>query len=112
MKTIENISYFIGGENADASKIVLSDPGTGSIKLSTVELCKQAINNVPQGGLSPAMMYDRLQVLNVLETQKDETCITFEDSQMKTLQDCVAELKFVSLQAAFLDFTDKIKNAK
>lgn len=118
MKQITNYIYIVGGENADNSIVKMDkdfcgvDRPKGSVQISTADLIKTAINNVPQGGLSPEEMFKRLQALNSLHNQKDAEQIDFENDHLLTIQKCVAELKFSILEAAFYHFVEEIKNIK
>lgn len=112
MKSFDNYIYFIGGENADNTKIVCAEDKApkGAVKVTTAELCKTAINNRPEQGFTPEEMFNRLQVLGAIETQKNEDVITLEDAQYNTLLGCVNTMKFAMLEAAFYHFIDRIKN--
>lgn len=119
MKSLTNNTYCIGGKNADNLKVLIEGPELhpdsipeGHLKISTAELCKQAINAVPNGGLTPDEMFKRLQVLGVLETQKKEACITFEDEQFNKLKECVSKMQFVIIEAAFNHFVNEVNAVK
>ena len=114
MKHLDNLCYLIGGIDADNTKVYFdgdTEAPKESLKVPTIDLCKMAINSVPQGGINPEMMYNRLQVLTVLETQKNDEQFIFEDSQYKTLLECVNQLQFARIEAAFLDFINRVKKA-
>ena len=118
MKQITNHIYIVGGENADNSVVKMDkefwgvDLPKGSVQISTADLIKTAINNVPQGGLSPEEMFKRLQALNYLHTQREADQLEFEDEHLLTIQKCVADLKFSMLEAAFYHFIEEIKKIK
>lgn len=114
MKHLDNLTYLIGGVNADNTKVFFdgdTEAPEQALKVTTIDLCKMAINNVPQEGINPESMYKRLQVLNVLETQKNDLQFTFEDHQFDTLKECVNKLQFARVEAAFYDFVTRIKKA-
>lgn len=114
MKTLQNYHYAIGGINSSNTEVIFFDgPAVPdqAVKVTTFELCKTALNNVPQGGINPEEMYNRLQVINSLVTQKDNSEINLEDAHLSTLKKCVKDLSFVAVDAAFYHFTECIKNA-
>lgn len=94
--------FFIDGQKDDTVS-----------KLSTVELCRTAINNIPQGGLSPDAMFKRLQILKKLSENKEPYCeINFEDSEFDVLKQCVNELKFSIVNANLFHFYTVINDLK
>lgn len=113
MKSIFNTTYFIGGENADNTRIIKDDEQApkGAAKITTADLIKTAINNVPQTGLTPDEMFKRLQALNSLHEQKEKPELDFENEHFETIHKCVLDLKFSMLEASFYHFIDQIKLA-
>lgn len=113
MKSIENLTYFIGGKKADNSLIIVTEAVApeGSTKITTADLIKTAINNIPQGGLSPEDMFKRLQALNSLHEQKEKFDLNFENEHFGVIHKCVLDLKFNMLEAAFYHFIEQIKKA-
>lgn len=114
MKHLDNLTYLIGGVDADNTKVFFdgdTEAPKEALKVSTIELCKMAINTVPQGGINPEMMHKRLQVLTVLDTQKNDEQFIFEDAQYQTLLECVNQLQFARIEAAFVDFVNRVKKA-
>lgn len=114
MKTLQNYHYAIGGINSSNTDVIFfggSEVPDQAVKVTTFELCKTALNNVPQGGITPEDMFNRLQVINSLVLQKDSSEINLEDAHLTTLKKCVAGLSFVAVDAAFYHFTECIKNA-
>lgn len=111
MKSFENYNYFIGGEGANNSEVNHLEEHKGAVKVTTAELCKTAINSRPDQGFTPEDMFNRLQVLGAIETQKNASVITLEDAQYNTLLGCVNNMKFAMLEAAFYHFIEQIKKA-
>lgn len=114
MKTISNFTYFIGGENSDNTKIVFFEDNApkNALKVSTADLIKTAINNVPETGLKPDDMFQRLQALNALHDQKTNEQLNFENDHFETIYNCVLNLRFNMLEASFNHFIEQIKTTK
>ena len=114
MKTLQNYQYAIGGINSNNTDVVFmggENVPDQAVRFTTFELCKTALNYVPQSGINPEEMFNRLQVINSLIAQKDNSEINLEDAHLSTLKKCVAGLSFVAVDAAFYHFTECIKNA-
>jgi len=107
MKQLANKIYVVGGNvsvlevNTVKKLTDIVEPGAG--KLTTVELCKAALNNIPAAGLLPTDMFKRLQVLNKLQANEVDE-IVLEDSEFETLKVCVENITYTAVNANLMDF--------
>lgn len=119
MKTLTNVVYVMSApaENPNVLEPIFFDENnfdaSKQAKLTTIDLCKTAINNVPQGGILPDAMFKRLQVLNKLQGNEEPgSNIRFEDSEFETLKSCVNELRFNMVDANLYHFVQQINDLK
>lgn len=88
---------------------------TVDVKMSTLDLIKMAINDVPPGGFAASDMMERLELLSIVkdiqklpeEQQPDH--IELEDAQFKNLGKYVNSMKWSILSQFIVDFTELFK---
>lgn len=71
------------------------------------DLVKVCMNQPVQGGLPVNEIRKRLRVLDVVEKPLVAE-YQFEDADAKTLQSCVAAMRWMSPQRAFVEFSDDV----
>ena len=98
MKTIEN------------RKMAAAVPGAP--ETTYADMCKTAINNVPREGFTVDEMRKRLRIMDAIEAAKDQDLITVEDADIAVLKHCVAEIRWIRLDKAIVEFVDYIQAIK
>lgn len=71
------------------------------------ELIRSCLNNVPQGGLDPEAMRERIKVLEVLESACE--VLEIEDAVAETLKKCVESMKWAVVNKDVLALCDEVK---
>lgn len=74
--------------------------------IGTSDLIRMALNNVPQGGLTPMDMRQRIRILDLLEETKGT--LELEDADAVVLCDCVGQMRWAVLDRGILEFCDAI----
>ena len=83
-----------------------------TIELTTLQLIRQCIDNIPQGGIIASDMAKRIKVIDKIEKIKGSAkLIDLEDSEYLTLQECEAKITWSIINKCFIEFHDDIVNA-
>jgi len=84
----------------------------GEKKLGYADLALTCLNTIPQGGLSPLEMADRLKVINPLRDMEIGKTHKLEEAHHETLKSCVNITKWKMVHEDIVAFTDYVNNMK
>ena len=82
----------------------------GEETIGTAELIKACLNNVPQGGLTPTDMRERLRILDQLDGANG--VLDLEDADAVVLQRCVGQMRWTVVDRGIVEFCDAIDAMK
>ena len=80
---------------------------------SYADLLLVALNDIPQGGLLPTEMGDRIKIIDKVKSNKKK--IELEDSELDLLYDLIKVQKFAMVHKALVEYReyfDKVKESK
>jgi len=85
---------------------VVSGKAIGNI--STADLVRTCVNDTPRGGLKVEDLRSRIRVLDALD--RSVGCLSLEDADAKTLQSCVAGMRWTAVSREIVTFCDAVAN--
>ena len=83
--------------------------GDEPVKVEYKSLMIGALNSVPEGGLAPSGMRERIKILDKLENAKDGSIRLTED-EFKTLFSLAKEQKFAVVNKGFVSYLDDMES--
>ena len=84
--------------------------GGDPVKIDYKSLIKGALNGVPEGGLAPADMRDRIKLMDKLE---DATgTVSLSQEEVDTIYDLAKEQRFSVVHKGFVDYMEDLEKMK
>jgi len=77
--------------------------------LTTIELIKASINNVPQEGVDITEMQKRLRVAKAVEENDSKEVLVLEDADADTLRKCVDAMRWAIVDPFIVDFVESLQ---
>jgi len=87
-------------------KIEIKD---GDKELGYANLALTCLNNLPNGGISPVEMAERIIVIDQLKDLKIDSSIELEDAHFKTLKTCADKTKWSAIHKDIIAFDEYLK---
>ena len=84
--------------------------GGDPVKLDYKSLIKGALNGVPEGGLAPADMRDRIKLMEKLEDATGTVSLTQEE--VDTIYNLAQEQRFGIVHKGFVDYMEDLEKMK
>ena len=82
------------------------------IELSTLQLIRQCVDNIPQGGITATEMTKRIKLIDKIEKIKPTAkVLDLEDEEYQKLKDLEAVITWSIVNKCFIEFHDDIANA-
>lgn len=83
-----------------------------AIELSTLQLIRQCVDNIPQGGINTTEMVKRIKLIDKIEKIKPAVkVLDLEDEEYQKLKDLEAAITWSIVHKCFIEFHDDIVNA-
>lgn len=86
--------------------------GNAEEKMTYVDMINYCLNIPPQGGWTPTVMKERLDVETVLEDYTEGDEVMIEDSHYEIIKKCVTESKWMGKHKDIVLFVDEVKSMK
>ena len=83
-----------------------------STELTTLQLIRQCVDNIPQGGINASEMVKRIKLIDKIEKIKPAVkVLDLEDEEYQKLKDLEAAITWSIVHKCFIEFHDDIVNA-
>lgn len=84
----------------------------GVNRLGYADLAITCLNQIPQGGLGPLEMAERIKLINPLQELELDQILEIEDANFETLKKCVESTKWNAVHKDIVAFSQYIENLK
>lgn len=108
MKKIENIET----ELTKVIDITEENPQGKVVNLTYADLCLVNLNYMPQDGLLPTQMAERVGIINKCKDVKPHDYIELEDSEFNILLDCNQKTRWQAIHDDIVEFNKYILELK
>jgi hypothetical protein len=95
----------------EIKKIEITGPGeeVNSVRnLNYADLCMINLNHMPQEGLLPTEMTERVNIINKFKDAKIDSVVELEDKEFETLKSCNEKTRWQMLHKDIIEFNKYI----
>ena len=85
-------------------------PGRDPIKIEYATLIKGALNGIPEGGLAPADMRERIKLMDKLEEATGT--INLSQEEVETIYSLAKDQRFSVVHKGFVDYIEDLEKIK
>lgn len=78
-------------------------------QLGFIDLAIKGLNNIPQEGLTPSEMRDRLKIIDKIDSVKIDEEVELEDAEFRKIYDTYKGIKWLMMHKDIVAFDDYLE---